>query len=173
MELDEVIKKRVSIRKYLEKPVSLDKIAALLEAARTAPSSGNLQDFRFVVVNDKNAKNQLAEASLRQFWMNSAPVFIVICSDIDRLETYYKEKAKDYSLQNSAAAAMLISLKAVDLGLGTCWVNVFDDNAVSRILNIRENVKPNIILTVGYVFNKYLMKWLPIKPQPPVTSIFL
>ena len=150
MDLDQVIKKRASIRKYLEKPVSLDKIAALLEAARTAPSSGNLQDFRFVVVNDKIAKNQLAEASLRQFWMNSAPVFIVICSDISRLETYYKEKANDYSLQNSAAAAMLISLKAVDLGLGTCWINVFDDNAVSRILNIRGNVKPKIILTVGY-----------------------
>src|SRR3989344_8194562 len=144
MNLDEVIKKRASIRKYLEKPVTLDKIALLLEAARTAPNSGNLQDFRFIIINNKKIKNSIAEASLRQFWMNSAPLFIVICSDIGRLETFYKDRAKEYSLQNSAAAATLISLKAIDLGLSTCWVNVFDQNLVSRLLKIRSNVKPQI-----------------------------
>ena len=82
--------------------------------------------------------------------MNSAPVFIVICSDLSRLENFYKERAKDYALQNSAAASMLISLKAVDLGLSSCWVNVFDENAISRILRIPENVKPQIILVIGY-----------------------
>lgn len=150
MDLDEVIKNRGSVRKYDPKPVQLDKIAALLEAARTAPNSGNLQDFRFIIVNDKKIKNSIAEASLRQFWMNSAPLFIVICSDIGRLETFYKDRAKEYSLQNSAAAATLISLKAIDLGLSTCWVNVFDQNVVARFLGIRTNVKPQIILTVGY-----------------------
>ncbi len=158
MNLDELIKKRASVRKYLEKPVTLDKIALLLEAARTAPNSGNLQDFRFVVINDKNIKNQIAEASLRQFWMNSAPVFIVICSDLSRLETYYKERAKEYSLQNSAAAAMLMSLKAVDLGLGTCWVNVFDKNATSRILRLKEGIIPHVILTLGYEEDKQKKK---------------
>jgi nitroreductase len=197
MELDEVIKSRGSIRKYEPEPVPLDKIAALLEAARTAPNSGNLQDFRFIVVNDKIIKNKIAEASLRQFWMNSAPLFIVICSDIRRLETFYKERAREYSLQNSAAAATLISLKAVDLGLSTCWVNVFDQNLVSRILEIRTNVKPQIILTVGYkdekpkkkpsriplnritFFNKYdtriirLKEWAKEKYLDKVKKLFL
>ncbi len=154
MDLDEVIKKRVSIRKYEPKPVPLDKIAALLDAARTAPNSGNLQEFRFIIVNNKEVKNKVAEASLRQFWMNSAPIFIVICSDIGRLENFYKDRAKEYSLQNSAAAATLISLKAIDLGLSTCWVNVFDQNVVSRVLGIRSNIKPQIIMTLGYADEK-------------------
>ena len=154
MDLDEVIKKRVSIRKYEPKPVPLDKIAALLDAARTAPNSGNLQEFRFIIVNNKEVKNKVAEASLRQFWMNSAPIFIVICSDIGRLENFYKDRAKDYSLQNSAVAATLISLKAIDLGLSTCWVNVFDQNVVSRVLGIRSNIKPQIIMTLGYADEK-------------------
>ncbi|MEK6936881.1 MAG: nitroreductase family protein [Nanoarchaeota archaeon] len=150
MNLDEAIKKRHSVRKYLEKQVTLDKIALLLEAARTAPNSGNLQDFRFVVINDKSLKNQIAEASLRQFWMNSAPVFIVVCSDQGRLETYYKERAKEYSLQNSAAAALLISLKASDIGLSSCWVNVFEKSAISRILRLENSITPQIIITLGY-----------------------
>lgn len=169
MDLDAVIKKRASVRDYLPKQVTLDKIAALLEAARTAPTSGNLQDFRFVVVNDKDKKNQIAEASLRQFWMNSAPVFIVVCSDIGRLETYYKERAKDYALQNSAAASMLISLKAVDLGLSTCWVNVFDSNAVSRVLNLRGSIIPQIIITLGYPENLKEKKKLSRIPLSRIT----
>ena len=86
--------------------------------------------------------------------MNSAPIFIVICSDIGRLENFYKDRAKEYSLQNSAAAATLISLKAIDLGLSTCWVNVFDQNVVSRVLGIRSNIKPQIIMTLGYADEK-------------------
>lgn len=169
MQLDEVIKKRISVRKYSEKLVTLDKIAALLETARTAPSSGNLQDFKFIVVNDKNIKSQIAEASLRQFWMNSAPVFIVVCSDIGRLELYYKERAKEYALQNSAAAAMLISLKSIDLGLASCWVNVFDQNAVSRSLGLNETIKPYIILTVGYEEYKGEKKKLSKIPLSRIT----
>ncbi len=169
MNLDEVIKKRASIRKYLEKPVTLDKIALLLEAARTAPNSGNLQDFRFVVINNKVIKNQITETSLRQFWMNSAPVFIVVCSDLNKLETYYKERSKEYGLQNASAAAMLISLKAVDLGLSTCWVNVFDKNAISRILRLKDKVIPHIVLTLGYEENNQSKKKFSKIPLSKIT----
>ncbi|MBS3171696.1 nitroreductase family protein [Candidatus Woesearchaeota archaeon] len=169
MNLDEVIKKRASIRKYLEKPVTLDKIALLLEAARTAPNSGNLQDFRFVVINNKAIKNQITETSLRQFWMNSAPVFIVVCSDLNKLETYYKERSKEYGLQNASAAAMLISLKAVDLGLSTCWVNVFDKNAISRILRLKDKVIPHIVLTLGYEENNQSKKKFSKIPLSKIT----
>src|SRR3989344_1770423 len=169
MNLDEVIKKRASIRKYLEKRVTLDKIALLLEAARTAPNSGNLQDFRFVVINNKVIKNQITETSLRQFWMNSAPVFIVVCSDLNKLETYYKERSKEYGLQNASAAAMLISLKAVDLGLSTCWVNVFDKNAISRILRLKDKVIPHIVLTLGYEENNQSKKKFSKIPLSKIT----
>jgi len=150
MDLDAIIKERRSIRKYSDKMPKFEIIHNILDSARSAPTSGNLQDFRFIVVHDKKTKEEIAEASLNQVWMNSAPVFVVICSDIQKLESFYKNRAKDYSLQNSAAVAMLISLKAVDLGLSTCWVNVFDQNAVSRILKLSPAIKPQIILTIGY-----------------------
>ncbi len=154
MDLDQAIKTRRSIRKYLDKAVEFEKLTLLLDAARYAPNSGNLQDFRFIAVNDKDKKNKIAEASLRQYWMNTATLFIVVCSDINRLKTYYKNNSEKYSIQNSAAAAILISLKSVDLGLGTCWVDVFDPKAVSRILRIDEGIQPQIILTIGYPYDK-------------------
>ena len=165
MDLDKAIQNRHSVRKYKEDLVTLKQISLLLDAAAHSPSSGNLQDTRFIVVNNKEKNNKIAEASLGQYWMNTAPVFIVICSDISRLKTYFKDRAENYSLQNSAASAMLISLKAVDLGLATCWVNVFDQNAVSRVLNIRDSTLPQIILTIGYESEKPLKKLshIPLK----------
>jgi len=150
MELDKIIQSRHSIRKYDDKQIPYEYLTLLLESARYAPSSGNLQDFRFVVIDDIDKKNKIAEASLNQYWMNSAPIFIVVCSDSNRLKTYYKNNYEKYSMQNSAVAAILISLKSVDLGLGSCWVDVFEPNKVAKILGIQDGVVPQIILTIGY-----------------------
>ena len=97
--------------------------------------------------------------------MNSAPIFIVICSDLGKLKTFYKENAENYSLQNSAASAMLISLKAVDLGLSSCWVNIFDQKAVSRILRLPDSIISQIILTIGYQEEKPMKKLSKIPLQ--------
>lgn len=163
MDLDEAILKRRSIREYKDKQIPFDKLTLLLEAGRHAPNSGNLQDFRFIVVNNKDKKNKIAEVSLKQFWMNSAPVYIVICSDFQRLKTFYKDRAEKYSNQNAAAAAMLISLKAVDLGLSSCWVNIFSQEQVSKILDVKEGFVPQIILTIGYQWEKKVKKPVQIK----------
>lgn len=163
MELDKVIKNRNSIRKYKNKQIPFNNLVLLLDAAIHAPSSGNLQDFRFIIVTDKHKKNKIAELSLKQFWMNTAPVFIVVCSDIQRLKDHYPKRAEEYSVRNSAAAAILISLKAVDLGLDTCWVHVFDNTALSKLLRIKEGVIPQVIITVGYENEK------PIKPIKPIS----
>ena len=165
MELDDIIKERDSVRKYQDKDVTIEKIGLILEAGRHAPTSGNLQDFRFVIVKEKDIKNKIAEASLKQYWMNSAPIFIVICSDLGKLKTFYKENAENYSLQNSAASAMLISLKAVDLGLSSCWVNIFDQKAVSRILRLPDSIISQIILTIGYQEEKPMKKLSKIPLQ--------
>ena len=49
---------------------------------------------------------------------------------------------------------MLMALKAADLGLSTCWVDVFDPKAVSKVLSIDEGIQPQVILTVGYAYEK-------------------
>ncbi len=164
MELERVIKNRRSIRKYKNKQIYFNDLVLLLDAAIHSPSSGNLQDFRFIIITDKDKKNKIAELSLKQYWMNTAPLFIVVCSDLQRLKDYYPNRAEEYSVQNSAAAAMLISLKAVDIGLDTCWVHVFDPKSISRILRIKEGIVPQVIMTVGYEEEKPLksLKKIPL-----------
>lgn len=151
MELQDAIKNRRSIRKFLSIPVEWSKICAMLDAARLAPSAGNVQDWRFIVVTERDRISKLADAALGQKFIEQAPVVIVVCSDLDYINKHYGERGEElYSIQNCAAAIQNMFLTATELGLGTCWVGAFDENAVNRILTIPETVKPMAILPIGY-----------------------
>lgn len=152
MELSEAIKKRRSVRNYKINTVSWNLIAEVLDAGRQAPAAGNLQNFYFIVVRNKEKKQELAKASHDQNWMNKAPVHIVVCSDETKLIRLYGERGEDlYSPQNTAAAIQNILLKATDLSLATCWVGAFNEKKVIEIMEInKENVRPQAIITLGY-----------------------
>ncbi len=158
MELKNIIQKRKSIRNYQKKDVKSWVIGEILDSARYAPSAGNAQNWRFIVVKDKDMKNKLAEASLKQYWMNTAPVFIVVCSDDYKIEKLYGERGKLYAVQNCAVAAAYIMLKAVELDLGTCWVGAFDNEKVSKILGLSPDLTPQAIITLGYPEKDQLIK---------------
>lgn len=150
MELRDVVVGRRSIRRYKDKDVPLIIVGEILDIARFAPSSGNVQNWRIVVVTDKDKRQQLADASVDQDWMIEAPVFLVICNQYEPVEKKYGKMGHVYSIQNCAAIATVIALLAKDKGLGTCWVGAFDAEAVQRTLSIPEDVDPEIILTLGY-----------------------
>ena len=78
----EAIEMRRSIRKFKGDPVSNDKIDALLESARLAPSGCNAQPWRFKIVRDKETKEKLAQAAYGQSFIAQAPVVIICCADI-------------------------------------------------------------------------------------------
>jgi len=151
MDTFECIKARRAVRKYLNKPVTWDDISNITEAGRYAPSAGNLQNWKFIVVLDKDKRKALAEAALKQYWMESAPVHIVIVSEPQKAERYYGARGERlYSVQNCAAAAQNMVLEAQNLGLATCWVGAFEEEMVKRVLNIPPEARPQIILTLGY-----------------------
>lgn len=150
MQLDKLIILRRSKRKYINKPVPVKKLGEILDLARYAPSAGNLQNWKFIVVTDQKTKEEIARACLNQLWMTQAPILIVIAGDLDSAKALYHSKAESYTTQSCANAAMLMQLKAVDLGLATAPVASFDYKRVQRILEIRDNTKPYIILTLGY-----------------------
>lgn len=150
MELDECIKKRVSAKSYLDKDVPNDVLGLILEAGSLAPSAGNLQNWKFVVVRDKEKKQEIATASKNQNWMNQAPVFVVVCNDKKLITELYGKRGELYSSQDCAIAAQNIMLKTVELGLSSCWIGSFDLEAIQRILKIPEDVTPELILTIGY-----------------------
>ena len=138
-----------SIRNYSNKPIHLETIGEILDTARFSPSSGNLQNWRFIVVRDKTLRHDLAHASLSQEWMTKAPVHIVVCCDKNIVTKFYGSRGNILATQNCAIVSYSIMLKAKELGLGTCFVGMFDPETVSRILKI-EGMEPHSIITLGY-----------------------
>jgi len=146
----EAILKRRSIRKYKDTPVEQTKIVTMLEAARNAPSGGNLQDWKFIIVTDSSARRVISEACLKQYWMETAPLHIVIVSTPEKSIQHYGERGKFYATQNCAAAAQNIVLAATSEGLATCWVSAFDEALLKQAINCPGRATPEVILTVGY-----------------------
>jgi nitroreductase len=151
MNFFDVVFNRSSIRKFQKKDIDERLIGLILYCATKAPSSGNVQDWEFVVVRDEKIKEKLAIAALHQMFIKEAPVVIVVCSDLEKVKLRYGERGeKLYSIQNTAAATMIILLAAKALNLGSCWVGAFDEDSVKEILNLPPKVRPLAIIPIGF-----------------------
>lgn len=147
MSVMEAIRTRKSVRRYLNKPVEEEKLKQILEAARLAPSASNLQEWRFVIVRDPETKKKLAEVADNQTFISQANVVIVACAETD--EIYMPCGQQSYPI-DVAIVLDHISLAAVELGLGTCWVADFDEKSVKKLLGIPEKIRVVIIMPLGY-----------------------
>ena len=142
---------RWSCRDFQNKPISEEAVTALLEAARWAPSGGNLQPWRFIVVKNAAVKGELALAAFGQEFLVQAPLVIAVCAVPEESAVNYGERGRAlYCLQDTAAAVQNILLQAALLGLGTCWVGAFRESAVARALNLPEGEKPVALIPIGY-----------------------
>ncbi|MEE9406056.1 MAG: nitroreductase family protein [Candidatus Aenigmarchaeota archaeon] len=151
METPECIQGRRDIRSYKPDPVPEDTVRALLKAATEAPSSGNLQNWEFVVVRKYETKKALSGAAMGQEFLVEAPLIVVVCANLELAASKYGGRGRDlYSVQNTAAATENLMLAAWDSGIGTCWVGAFNENDVKRVLNLPENIRPVAIITMGY-----------------------
>lgn len=141
MDVFDAIRERRSIRSYQEKPVEKEKLDKLLEAARLAPSAKNRQEWRFIVVREKEIREKLVDACKGQRFIREAPVVIVGLAD-PSVSRWYKV--------DLGIAMEHIALEAVELGLGTCWIGAFYQDKVKEILDIPEDKEVVALLTVGY-----------------------
>lgn len=151
MEFSEVIAKRRSVRHFNTKlAVSDEDVRGLLEAAVSAPTAGNIQPWRFIVVKSAEARERLAGA-MHQPWATAAPVVIAVCVDPRPCTARYSVRGERlYAIQDTAAAAENIILSAVDRGLATCWVGAFNEDAVREALELQPPITPLVILPIGY-----------------------
>ncbi len=151
MEFTEVIAARRSVRHFSSRlAVKDDDIRALLLAAVSAPSAGNIQPWRFTVVRSSEARERLATA-LHQRWAAAAPVVIVVSVDPRPCAARYGDRGEMlYSIQDTAAAVQNILLAAVDRGLASCWIGAFDESAVREALAIPAALTPVAVLPVGH-----------------------
>jgi nitroreductase len=149
MELIEVIKKRRSIRNYSEKHLDWEIISDILDAGRYAPSSGNTQDWRFIVIRNEDKIKEIAKIC-SQDWIGKSKALIIICSDLHKVKRMYEEKGELFSIQNTSAAIQNILLRAYDLGVGSCWVGDFNEKELVELLKIKSTAKPYAVITLGY-----------------------
>jgi nitroreductase len=151
MDVLEAIKGRRSIRAFKNQDVPAEIVEKLIDAARWAPSAGNIQPWEFIIVRKPEIKRRLAEAALGQSFIEEAPVVIVVCADENCSSQGYGVRGKTlYCIQDTAAAIQNIHLAAYSLGLGTCWVGAFREEGARKILGIPQGVKPVAIVPVGY-----------------------
>lgn len=151
MDLFEAIDKRRSVRQFRsDRDITENELERVLHAAIMAPSSGNTQCWRFVVVRDSALKHRIANEAGHQLFIDQAPLVIVVCADLARASETYGERGRDtYALQDTAVAAENMLLAAKALGLGACWVGSFDEEKAREILGLDESIRPLAIIPIG------------------------
>jgi nitroreductase len=150
MDVMEAIRKRKSVRKYLNKKVEEDKLFAVLEAGRLAPSASNRQEWRFIIVRDQVSKKKLAEAVNNQSFIAEASIVIAACAETDEHVMSCGQACYPIDV---AIALDHITLAAVELGLGTCWIGAFDEKKVKQILEIPSEVRVVALMPLGYPYD--------------------
>jgi nitroreductase len=146
MDLNEAIRKRYSCRSYENRPVEDDKLRAVLEAGRLAPSGRNLQGWKFVVIRDAATRARLVEAC-EQEWMASAPVIIAVVSTDPERTMFCEIPAAPV---DCAIPIDHMTLTATAEGLATCWIGHFKQDACKRIIQAPAETKIIELLTLGY-----------------------
>lgn len=157
MDFFSLIKKRESVRGYLNKPVEREKIIKIIETARLAPSACNAQPWKFVVVDDSEVREELAKKlydpmiGLNKFAL-TAPVLIVIVGEKRNLTSKMGEliKKKDYTAMDIGIASEHICLAATELGLGTCMMGWFKEKEIKKLLNIATDKEIHLVISLGY-----------------------
>jgi nitroreductase len=147
MDVSTAISQRKSMRAYKETDVEEDKLKKILEAARLSPSASNRQEWKFIVVKNKETRKKLAIAAFDQSFIGDAPVVIVACGTDAKTVMLCGQPA--YTVDVSIACAFMI-LQAYELGLGTCWIGAFKEDEVKKILKIPESVRVVAMTPLGY-----------------------
>lgn len=151
MDILEIIKGRRSIRNFKTEDLPEQIVENLVEAARWAPSAGNIQPWKFIIVRKPETKKKLAKTALEQAFVEEVPVVIIVCADENRSSQGYGSRGRTlYCIQDTAAAIQNIHLAAYALGLGTCWIGAFDEEEARKILKIPQGIRPVAIIPVGY-----------------------
>lgn len=146
MDLFEVVEGRRSIRSFLDRDIDEVLLKKVLDAGRLAPSARNLQDWRFVVIRDKETRLKLAEAARNQQFIAQAPVVIAACGTSNYVMTCGQHA---YAIDVSIAVDHM-TLAAFSLGLGTCWIGAFYEDKVKEILGVPPDVRVVALLPLGY-----------------------
>ena len=153
----DLVRRRQSVRGYTPRPVEKEKIQRCLEAARLAPSACNAQPWTFIVVDDADLKNRLADLTADRWlplnhWTKQAPVHVAVVVEQAGLTARIgaKVKKKSFPWIDLGIAAEHFCLQAAADGLGTCMLGWFKEDKARDLLNIPDGKRLGLIITLGY-----------------------
>jgi nitroreductase len=146
----EAIRVRKSVRSYADRPVDDETLNIILDAGRLAPSASNRQEWRFVVVRERKTRTKLAEIAGGQVFVGEAPVVIAACAQTDGHIMRCGQACYPIDV---AIALDHMTLAAVELGLGTCWIGLFDEKKVKELLGIPDQIRVIELMPLGYPVN--------------------
>lgn len=139
MDVFQAIKKRKSVREYTGELISEGNLNKLLQSTRMAPSAKNLQPWQIIVVIDFETKKELVGICHGQMFIEDAGAVIIGLVE----DTKWSEIDLTISLDH-------LSLEAVELGLGTCWIGSFNKKRLKELIKIPDGYEPFILMTVGH-----------------------
>jgi nitroreductase len=148
MEYSELIAQRYSVRAYKPDPVEDEKLQAVLEAARLAPTAANRQPFQLVVLHTAGREGEIGKIYRRE-WFVQAPLVIAVCA-ISSLAWVRESDRFNARMIDAAIVADHLILAAANQGLGTCWIAAFNVDAARSVLQLPDEVEPVVFTPLGY-----------------------
>lgn len=145
MEYQGVITERHSVRKFKPDKISDENMWAILNAGRRAPSAKNMQNWRFVFVQNPELIAELSKVCQKDEMVAGAPALLVTWATEDKMMACGQSTAS----VNCTVATTFMMLKATDLGIGSCWLGAYDPEEVKKILGLPETATVVSILLLG------------------------
>ena len=146
MEFKETVKNRYSCKKFDGRAVEREKLLAILEAGRLAPTAKNLQEQRIYVIETEENLAKIDKATPCRY---GAATVLVVAFDKNNVFTYPGGK-RDSGVEDATIVATHLVLAACDEGVDSCWLNKFDPEALAKDLGLPENEEILMLLDLGY-----------------------
>ncbi len=161
MELNKAMQGFHNVKKFNDKKPDWRDIIEAIDAARYAPMAGDNYTLKFILVDDKETIQKLADAAQQPF-ISQVHYVVVVCSNPLRTINLYEERGKTYLKQQAGAGIQNLLLKLDEIGISSYWVRHFVDYLIKKELNIPDNIEVEALLPIGYEFEKQRIKKAPI-----------
>ncbi|MDH5695375.1 MAG: nitroreductase family protein [Dehalococcoidia bacterium] len=149
MQVFDIIKNRRSLRFYTDEAIDEDKLRKLVEAAIWAPSAGNIHAWNIVILQRKGDIELVKAVSPGM--LGNSTALMILCADKRKAYDRGGEMGRDIlSIMDIAIAAQNICLEATELGLGSCIIRSFNQDAVRVLLDLPEDIVPELVVSLGY-----------------------
>jgi nitroreductase len=167
----DLLRKRASVRAFRPDPIPSDIIEDMLEAARLSPSGGNEQPWKFGVITSRSRIAEVADACYGQTWIASAPLLAVLCAVITPdardgrgvlMRRFPAHAGSIAAMPRGLHSALTLeehqtkiagahmALVALEHGIGSTWISLFDVERVARLLHLPPDILPSEMLAFGY-----------------------